>query len=175
MCWHIYIFIFFPFGDNCIEGLQRAKGMESRRKWQIHCLSLRDSGRLFLNVTVTLKVCPRSARVAAPKQERRRLIAASNAHTHTNASKQASKQAHVISIRHLDCSKSLQEHWLHIGGCLWKSWRRAQARQDVNSDVRANPGAEYVFLFNTKLALFLRPFLQACRHSLASVCFIPKD
>lgn len=78
--------------------MQRAGDTEPEKVTNILSI-LQDNGRLFLNVTVTLKVCPRLACVAAPKQDCRRLIASSHTLTHTHT------QAHTISICHLDYFK----------------------------------------------------------------------
>lgn len=87
MLAHIYLYLFL-FRDNYIEVLQRAGTRETEKVTNILSI-LRDSGRLFLNVTVTLKVCRRLACGAAPEQDCRRLIAASNGHTRTLTCKPA--------------------------------------------------------------------------------------
>lgn len=66
---HKCIFIFSLFRDNCLVGGERVREerRDGEKKKVTNILSiLRDGGRLFLNVTASLKVCPGLARGAAP-------------------------------------------------------------------------------------------------------------
>lgn len=104
MLAHTYLDLFFYSEIT-------AKRFSEGRKWcatesdKYICHLAVDSGKLFLNVTVTLKVCPRSA---APEQDGGRLTAVSNTH------RKAQTQAHIMSICHPDSSKEaepLNSYW----------------------------------------------------------------
>lgn len=66
------------------RGVQMS-GTRETEKVKRYCLSCETVGGCFLNVTVILKVCPRSAGGAASERDCGRIIAASNTHTHTLA------------------------------------------------------------------------------------------
>lgn len=85
--------LFPSFFVQKYRGLQMSGTRETEKVKKDIVYLVRQWEGVFLNVTVILKVCPRSAGGAAPERDCGRIIAASNRHT----------LARTISICHLDC------------------------------------------------------------------------